>query len=48
MERISIVKKEMASKKKALEEKACLDSNSQCDAHDHLNIANIFEEHGVK
>ena len=36
----------MASKKKVLEEKARLDSNSQGDAHDPLNVANIFEEHG--
>ena len=38
----------MTAKKKALEEKVCLDSTSQGDAHDSLNIANIFEESGVE
>ena len=33
----------MSAKKKALEEKACLDSNSQGDAHDPLDIAKMFE-----
>ena len=37
----------MDAKKKALEEKACLNSNSQGDSHDPLNVANIFEEHVV-
>ena len=40
--------KVMAAKKKALEEVACLDSNSQVGTHDPLNVENIFEEHGVE
>ena len=38
----------MASKKKDLEEKAHLESNSQGDVHDPLNVANIFKENGVE
>ena len=38
----------MAAKKKALEDKACLDSNSQGNAHDPLNVPNIFKEHEVE
>ena len=36
----------MGSKKKALEEKACLDSNSQSYSYDPLNVENIFAENG--
>ena len=43
-DRISIVKKAMAAKRKALEDKACLLSNSQGDAHDPLNVPNIFKD----
>ena len=42
MDRIKFIKKEIANKNKALEEKTCIDSNSQGDAHDSWNIANIF------
>ena len=38
----------MATKKKALEEKACLDSNSRDDTYDPLNVANIFEENAIE
>ena len=36
----------MSSKKNAIKEKACLDYNSQGDAHDPLDITNIFIENG--
>ena len=45
---ISFVKNNCLPKKKFLEEKARLDSNSQGDAHDPLNVANIFEENEVE
>ena len=48
IDRIFIVKKSMAAKKKALKEKARLDSNSQGHAHNLLNVADIFEENGVE
>ena len=48
IDRISIVKKAMATKKKALDEKACLDSNSQGNTHDPLNVAKCFEEHATE
>ena len=44
IDRINIVKKSMADKKKALEEKACLDSNYQGEVHDPQNVAKSFEE----
>ena len=33
---------------KNFEEKAHLDSNSQYDDHNPLNVSNIFEENGVE
>ena len=44
IDRIAIIKKA----KKDLEEKACLDSNSQGDAHNPLSVANIFKERRVE
>ena len=38
----------MDSKNKSIADKACLGSNSQGDAHDPLNDANIFAENGDK
>ena len=48
MDIINIVKKEMSSKKNAIEEKARLDTNSQGCSHDPLNAENVFEENGVE
>ena len=38
----------MSDKKKALEEKTCLDSNSQGDDNDPVNVTNTFEENTVE
>ena len=45
---ISVVKTSIASKKKILEEKVWLDSNSQGDSHDPLNVVKIFEKYGFE